>query len=657
MFDILELGGSSADTVQLSLPEKAPISATGKPKAFQLAPLNAQHPDADKNWWNGWASMLVAALLVPPVVDPRRLADLLHDPRRIRFCCDTNALAGGVASWLLLLFGERADLVTSAVVDRELAAWPDRLKSDFWQAKSAEGWCKRTQYRLARRLIEAPPRGVVVDRLSPEQGALMLAKRRDEEDVGKSPDADVLLVELARALVRDQPRNARVVFLTGDRNNARTATGVLGAENVLFAAADSNRAKAWRSKTVARGVWRPEGPLGAVLVPTVGSLIWDLLAACDRLRIEQATSRWEVHGCSSVPHGVPSDWADPWIEIHERPSSSAQPTVAVAPADATTRSPATDVASPVEGMTSQVRAASMELVSAEEPELTQEAPPAEPYITASPKIREPEVPTSHRTQEVHRLVDNDWLLPPVKAEAPLDVPSSWRPQPRMVFPLLARALGGPELPPDVRPSQTMEEALRLLAALGATDAVGGPGPRAEAFRTAWLDKDHDWFHAEMRRLPGYAATLERVRADGSTKLTARQETQVSMARALGQAARLERVGGGLIVGDAPLRAAELSAALERWLPSVGVTRSTEELCQLAAAELHLTPARLERAMERLWASGSGVLFEPATGGTVVPGFAEQIISLGQIEAAFHPVAPGDLSFGRSGPVRFVTRTG
>jgi hypothetical protein len=33
---------------------------------------------------------------------------------------------------------------------------------------------------------------VVIDRLSPEQGALMLAKLRDETE-GKSPDADPLL--------------------------------------------------------------------------------------------------------------------------------------------------------------------------------------------------------------------------------------------------------------------------------------------------------------------------------------------------------------------------------------------------------------------------------------------------------------------------------
>ena len=60
-------------------------------------------------------------------------------------------------------------------------------------------------------------------------------------------------------------------------------------------------------------------------------------------------------------------------------------------------------------------------------------------------------------------------------------------------------------------------------------------------------------------------------------------------------------------------------------------------------------------MELLWAGGSGVQFEGRTGGTVVPGFAERVITLGLIAPQFRLVAPGDLSFGRSGPVRFVTR--
>jgi hypothetical protein len=227
----------------------------------------------------------------------------------------------------------------------------------------------------------------------------------------------------------------------------------------------------------------------------------------------------------------------------------------------------------------------------------------------------------------------------------------------MLFPLLAKALGGPELPATLSRAETMAEALRVLMALGATDEAGGPGPRAEEFRAAWSRADHDWFHAEMRRLPGYAAALERVRADASTRLAARQEVQISMARALGQAARLDRAQGGLIVGDAPLRAGALEGALERWLPTMGATLATEELCRLAAAELRLTPVRFERAMERLWLRGAGLHFEGRMGGTVVPGFAEHVILLERLEVAFRPIAPGDLSFGRSGPVRFLTRTG
>lgn len=616
--DLVELGGSDADTVRILVPPSAPMPDSGQ------KPTTCQFPQKDDNGWrNGWASVLVAAALAAPIVDPVRLADLVQDPRRIRFCCDTNALAGGVISWLLVFLGPRADIFTSAVVDRELAAWPDRWGAAFWSAETPEAWSRRTQYRLARRLIEAPPSGVVVDRLSPEQGALMLAKLRDEQLLAKSPDADVLLVELARSLVRDQPRNARVVFLTGDRNNARTATGALGAENVLYAAADSERVRPLYNQVVTRGAWRPDGALGAVHVPTVSSLLWALLAPCDRLLVQTDKRRWQITACASIPRGAPSDWADPWIEVRELPAlTSAVSLPPVAPL--------------------------------REPSLP-EAPSAaeEPFFASNPSV------TSAPTTTVDPsapLGAEDWLLPPVEVGSLLNLPPAVRPSPGTFFPLLAAILGGSNVL-DMRKHSgtTLEEARRVLRALGASDAEGGPGPRVGAFRAAWQRRDHDWFHAEMRRLPGYATALAFVRTHHSAPSHSRQESHLSMARALGQVARLDKIGGTLAVGDAPVQMSQLLNALDRWLPRPTATLDTTELCRRAGADLCVTPARFERAMELLWAGGSGVQFEGRTGGTVVPGFAERVIALGHLAPQFRAVAPGDLSFGRSGPVRFVTR--
>ena len=666
--DLVELGGSDADTVRILVPPSAPIPGSRqRPKTCQFSQKD------DNGWRNGWASVLVSAALAAPIVDPVRPADLVHDPRRIRFCCDTNALAGGVISWLLVFLGPRADIFTSAVVDRELAAWPDRWGVAFWSAKTLEAWSMRTQYRLARRLIEAPPSGVVVDRLSPEQGALMLAKLRDEQRLAKSPDADVLLVELARSLVRDQPRNARVVFLTGDRNNARTATGALGAENVLYAAADSERVRPSYNQIVTRGAWRPDGALGAVHVPTVSSLLWALLAPCDRLLVQTDKQRWQLIACASIPRGAPSDWADPWIEVRDLPAPTRAVSIQRVPLIPREVPTVPQVPQVAEDPCSAPRASLLAILQA----------PAQSFIRllrakealgSSPAVSSfPEVPSaaggpilasapsvvSAPTAQVELAAPSgaeDWLLPAVEVGSLLNLPPGVRPSPSMIFPLLAAVLGGPDVLNMRKHSDTtLEEARRILRAVGAIDAEGGPGSRVGAFRAAWQRRDHDWFHAEMRRLPGYAAVLAFVRANPSAPRNSRQESHLSMARALGQVARLDKIGGALVVGDAPVRTSQLLNALDRWLPRPGATLDTTELCRRAGADLSVTPARFERAMELLWAGGSGVQFEGRTGGTVVPGFAERVIALGPIAPQFRALASGDLSFGRSGPVRFVTR--
>ncbi len=316
--DLFGLHGKYAHTVRILIPEEPVIEVHNMgATAFTKN---------DGKWWNGWAAVLTATSLVPPVIDQKRFADLLHERRRLRFCCDTNALGRGVASWLLTAFEGCAELVTSAVVDREFAAWPIRYR-EMRMARTTEKWSKHTQYCLGLRTTEkSPPDGVVVDRLSPEQGALMLAKLRDET-ARRSPDADMLHIELARGLIRDQPRNARIVYLTGDHDHARAAANALGAENVLYAAADDNRAKAMRGKVAARGWWQPKGPLGTATIPTTGRFLWDILAACSFIVLESAGGKWSIEPAENVYRGAPSDWADPWVKIEQ--ISTPQPTIIV----------------------------------------------------------------------------------------------------------------------------------------------------------------------------------------------------------------------------------------------------------------------------------------------------------------------------------------
>lgn len=653
---IMELDGRLSDTVRITLPEWPPV---------QPIPSTDGFVDRGREWWSTWAAVLAASALVSPVVDPVCLRDILYEKRRVRLCCDTSALCSGIATWMLVLLDGRADIYTSAVVDRELAAWPDGNRG-FYAAKTMKSWMLRTKYRLARRLTETTPDGVVTDRLSPEQGALMLAKLRDET-ARKSPDADMLLVELARGLIRDQPRNARVVYLTGDRNHARAAMNALGHENVLYAAADGRRAVGARGAAVPRGWWTPGGgPLGALFVPPLSHLLWNLLAACDFLTLDAGGGKWCIRQVCTVSNGVPSDWADPWLQAEELAVSTSGTPVAVPTASSSPVSPVDPSSSPgdEDGIGSPLPTGTERPLGSQDLCPTADSTVAEVQLACPPSDKPADLSrdrcaASRDTSPVSDQVtaeDLEWLLPPVAVGPPVEAPSSWRPTPVVFFHSLWRALAGAAAPEPVRvAADAQAEVDQILVALGAVAADGCLGPRIDEFRAAWGRDDLDWFHAELQRLPGYRATLARLREDGSAALPSRQKVSVGMARALGQVARLNRSESALVVGEAPVRMADMVTALERWLPSAGDTLATDELCRLAAQELLLTPARTEMAILRLWEKRPGVPFEGRTGGTVTAGFAENVVAMGDFGHCFRPVAPGALTFGRSGPVRFIVR--
>lgn len=609
---LLDLKASPASTARLLIPKEPPLVTDGSPNAAQFDKVDS----AKATWWGGWSKVLSATALVPPVVDPKRLTELLQESRRLRFYCDTNALAGGVADWLLFLFQGRADLVTSAVVDRELAAWPDR-ENALWHAKTVERWARRTQYRLARRITENPPPGVVIDRLSPEQGALMLAKLRDETE-GKSPDADTLLIELARGLMRDQPRQARNIYLTGDRNNARAATSALGPEHVLFAVADSDMARKHLGTLAVPGWWSPNGPLGSVRLQPPSRILWSLLAACDFLRLETDGAGWLLQPALSVPRGVPSDWSEPWLEITQlsipKSPGSSQPVETAPPSSTPASSPA-------------------------------------PQPPSGRRRRRQSVPEGVSQEP-------EWLLPPVPVGAPLVVEGAPPFSSMVFFLLLLRALSGKQGNEGLLveyPDVIRQGTRAYLIALDALDAGGGPGGRLTEFRRAWDTNDLDWFHSELFCLQPYRATIKLIRMGMDPSEQPPLEGYVDMARNLGQVALRMKPGAGLFVGEAPLSTDALLNALARWFPTPGTSLPTMHLCSRAEAELQLTPARFERAMERLWTLHPDIPYEGSTGGTVEPTRGETIVQLSPKTFRLRQVAPEALSFGRSGPVRFITR--
>src|SRR5438128_1369489 len=98
--DLLELDGRFAHTVRILIPPKP---------SKQSTPGACSFTEEDRKWWEGWTTIFVASSLISPIVDPVRWADLLVESKRIRFCCDTNALCHGTVSWLLTALNGKAD--------------------------------------------------------------------------------------------------------------------------------------------------------------------------------------------------------------------------------------------------------------------------------------------------------------------------------------------------------------------------------------------------------------------------------------------------------------------------------------------------------------------------------------------------------------------
>lgn len=602
------------------------VASTAKilagPPAQSENPVESEFRTGEANdWWGGVSALLTAAGIVQPTLDPVILRELDEDRRRLRFFCDTNTLCGGTAAWTLEAFQGRADLVTSAIVDRELMAMADR-QPGLWKAMDSAAFAMRAKYRLARRLTEVPPKGVVVDRLAPDQSALMLAKLRDElpsqagsaaRRTSKSADADILLVELVRGLVRDEPLNARVVFLTGDRNLARTASNVLGASAVFYVACDDHAAREAVGRVCSRGWWYPGGSLGHVHLPSIGSVLWTLLAGFDFL-VLQSDDECLLVRPAVVGRGVPSDWRTPHLQILSLdplslPGLSPSPTVP--------------------------------------PMARRQRPAPTTSATASPSPTERSSPSSSRQASPPPTT---WLLPPTFVGPPVQAAPSLRLKPELVFAQLSHALF--DAASDSMSGEVAAEVHRALLAVGAVDRSGAAGPRADVFRQHWIANDLDSLHAEFRRLESYERSLNVVRESPRAPLPERPRRNIALARRLGQVATVD---GKLLVGDSALTVAALLEFLDRHLPRIGSSELTSKLCLEAVRALQVTPARFEAAMTNLWQLPEGAKFGTETGGTVSNANAETVVSLRRNGYAERIVAPDSLTFGGARPARVIVR--
>jgi len=265
------------------------------------------------NIQEGVRAVYTAIGLIAPEFDSRNWHEVAKSSSPLCLIADTSAVCNGCVHWIAqALWHRNIEIATMSVVERELFGWADQ--KDLHKDVSL-----RSKYRVARQLSETPLPNVVDRRPAvDEKAALMLAKVK-VKDI-KSPDADILLIEQARDLIRSQSPNVQSLFLTGDRQHARSATNVLSAKQVLYCPPPP-----FNIDTEVIGsasFWQPAEGEGALNLVPLSRVIWTLLCCCGEIVL--ALPRGDVQ----IRHyrqglGVPSDFTDPYLEVSDVSTPSA----------------------------------------------------------------------------------------------------------------------------------------------------------------------------------------------------------------------------------------------------------------------------------------------------------------------------------------------
>lgn len=307
------LSGSQTVAITLTINVRSdPVTVEGtfvpEHRFLSLNPPVPPPSSANNGFSQALRAVYVASGLIDPIPDPLAWCQVQLSQRPLLLIPDTSALANGTVHWLAhSLWNRSIELAVLSVVERELFGWSDQ--EGFWNDIP-----KRTKFRVARRMSETPLRNVIDRRPHlDEKAALMLAKLKIKD--AKSPDADVLLIEQARDLIRAQSQNIQTLFVTGDRNHARSAVSVLTPRSVLYCPPPEFD----ETQTVvgSASFWQPCEGFGAIHLLSFAQIIWTLLAAFDEITFTFCSRTIRIKHHLSCLHGVPSDWIDPHLELHE----------------------------------------------------------------------------------------------------------------------------------------------------------------------------------------------------------------------------------------------------------------------------------------------------------------------------------------------------
>ncbi len=260
-------------------------------------------------------AVLTCAGLLHPRPDARAWREVTRDKPFV-IVADTSAICNGYIHWLCnALWHQRFEVAAMSVVERELAGFADQ--QDFWKDVQ-----KRTIYRVARAATENPPPNLITSRPAlEEKAALMLSKVVTPGQ--KSPDADVLLVELAREILLSESKQVQPLFVTGDRNASRSAMSAMGVDKTLFI--ESADLELDKPLYACASYWQPAAGDGCLHILPLSQVIGSLLLLFDSIMLTSDGASYKISRATQGK-GVPSDWAHPIYEVESVAGAEARVT-------------------------------------------------------------------------------------------------------------------------------------------------------------------------------------------------------------------------------------------------------------------------------------------------------------------------------------------
>lgn len=273
-------------------------------------------------WSYRLAQCLTRAGWMRPQLDPAALFQLVElraqGDQRVEFIFDTNALVEGIGHWLVALFADRCDLVTTAVTLSELqdnhptARFSEKLSG--LEKKLGDALGARQVYLAANRFRELPGAWRPVWReLEVDDTALLLASGQRQGN--KSAAADTMLLRAVRRSINDRVRRLRRFFVTNDVALARRALMELPQDSVIAA-----RVRDLVDEAVyAPCLWWPGVDEGsATSRSSCMRLVWELLAVADAVELRAVNGDEVRYVFNAFAHPMwPSSYEAPWIQVRE----------------------------------------------------------------------------------------------------------------------------------------------------------------------------------------------------------------------------------------------------------------------------------------------------------------------------------------------------